>query len=112
MLFEFTETEVTVVRKRVTLKFTPGAKLIYCKHCREWKEPRRRGLCADCYRNQNIRKHYPPAYYREELPAYFGEPLTPTDAAPGSEAKIRVMAERAAMGLGIFHPRDRRIDLR
>lgn len=32
----------------------------------------------------------------------------PTQSIPGSEAKIRVMIERAAMGQPIFHPGDYR----
>lgn len=37
-------------------------------------------------------------------------PTTPTDALPGTEAKVRVMAERAALGLELFHPDDARRD--
>ncbi len=33
----------------------------------------------------------------------------PTDAAPGSEEKLSVLAERVRMGLPLHHPRDARI---
>lgn len=33
-------------------------------------------------------------------------PSTPTDAKPGSAAKIRVLAERRALGLELHHPLD------
>lgn len=34
------------------------------------------------------------------------EPQEPTDAPPGSEEKIRVLAERAAAGQSLHHPED------
>ncbi|GIW79240.1 MAG: hypothetical protein KatS3mg105_1047 [Gemmatales bacterium] len=37
-------------------------------------------------------------------------PVQPTDAEPGSEEKIAVMAARAARGEAIFHPDDRQRD--
>jgi hypothetical protein len=39
-------------------------------------------------------------------------PETPTGALPGSEERLRVLEERAAAGLALFHPRDRGLDLR
>ena len=35
-----------------------------------------------------------------------GLPLTPTDARPGSEEKIRVLAERVRMRVSLWHPLD------
>lgn len=34
-------------------------------------------------------------------------PDDPTDAAPGSDEKILVLAERYSLGLGLWHPDDR-----
>jgi hypothetical protein len=36
-----------------------------------------------------------------------GVPLTATDAAPGTEAKVRVLEERARLGVDLWHPDDR-----
>ncbi len=36
-------------------------------------------------------------------------PPGPTDALPGSEEKIRVLAERARLGLPLWHPLDARL---
>lgn len=33
-------------------------------------------------------------------------PKTPTDAEPGSEAKVRVLEQRAAADVGLWHPDD------
>ncbi|MBL8796683.1 MAG: hypothetical protein JNM56_22465 [Planctomycetia bacterium] len=37
-------------------------------------------------------------------------PAAPTNTAPGSEARIRVLEERFARGWSLFHPDDARID--
>jgi hypothetical protein len=33
-------------------------------------------------------------------------PAAPTDAAPGSEEKIRILIERARLGVSLWHPLD------
>lgn len=37
-------------------------------------------------------------------------PPTPTAARPGTEAKLRVMAERAELGVSLFHRDDARLE--
>jgi len=39
-------------------------------------------------------------------------PDGPTDAPPGSEAKVEIMTRRAEQGRALFHKRDRKIDRR
>ena len=38
-------------------------------------------------------------------------PKHPTNALPGTEAKIRVLEERVKTGLALWHPDDKRYDL-
>lgn len=87
-----------------------------CQHCREFGPHYARGLCRPCYRAQRDfyahlerkgRKHvypgqFPDTYVRRALPA------RPTDAEPGSEAKIQVLIARLAARVSLHHPRDRR----
>lgn len=79
-----------------------------CLHCGRERPPARRGLCGECYRDRTIRPHYQPLILNVRLPPYLGEPTDATDALPGTEAKIKVMLDRAAKGLGIFHAKDAR----
>lgn len=89
-----------------------------CKSC---KDPlkivnRPRGLCWRCYYDESIRFNFPPvarsgvasefAYLDGDqvVPAAF-----PTNAAPGTEEKIRVMIERLSNLQELFHPDDEQI---
>jgi hypothetical protein len=82
-----------------------------CRHCTTGTVSRPRGLCWACYYTPGIRDCYPstskygrrghgPAGYR--LP-----PLPdPTDAQPGSPAKVAILEARCAAGEQLFHPED------
>jgi hypothetical protein len=83
-----------------------------CLHCGRSKVNRPRGLCWTCYYTDGVRENYScdPVFGRRGVSNGHIEPrLAPsgTEAIPGTEAKIQVMAERAAVGLSIFHPDDR-----
>lgn len=66
---------------------------------RRWGLPT---LCRDCYRETCAGGGGTPLPTRA--------PAAPTDAAPGSEARIAVYAARAAAGERLYHPGDRRMD--
>jgi hypothetical protein len=92
-----------------------------CLHCKVRVANISRGLCRTCFYQggtairqcsaklpQVIKdlKGIPSldggsGYNKSKLPS------TPTEFLPGTEAKIRVMAARAAMGWILFHPEDR-----
>lgn len=87
-----------------------------CRHCRNPKATRPRGLCWTCYQSPAIRAAYPSTSplgrrspVRDECDAVL--PTEPTDALPATEAKVVVMGERALMGCGLFHPLDAPGDL-
>lgn len=73
---------------------------------------RRRGLCYRCYENAAIRASY------AVLPVFRGgnrdidhqesgvQPCEPTDALPGSAAKLLVLIARAAACQELWHERD------
>lgn len=78
-----------------------------CVHCGVMGT-RPRGLCWRCHNQPEVRKLYRAATDN-------GVPYTggsrrgePTNALPGTEEKIRVLEERAAKGLALFHPQDAR----
>jgi hypothetical protein len=89
-----------------------------CQHCgRRKADKHRKGLCWACGQSPEIRARYAPVSYhgrRSAVPAVArgALPATPTDTLPGSEGRLRVLEERAAAGLALFHPRDRGLDLR
>jgi hypothetical protein len=69
---------------------------------------RPRGLCWRCHNQSEVRK-----LYRSTTDS--GTPHTggfklgePTEALPGTEEKVRVLKDRAAKGLALFHPQDAR----
>ena len=77
-----------------------------CRRCGVVKSLAGRGLCKWCH--QHHKHEYPkPSYERwvggnppPRLPA------EPTDALPGSAAKLAVMAARAEAGFALHHPDD------
>jgi hypothetical protein len=86
-----------------------------CKHCRRpQRSLRTRGLCQPCYNVPSVREKFPiegglvAACARRGV-GHSGAGLPePTDARPGSEAKVRVLEERARLGQALWHPLDSR----
>jgi hypothetical protein len=84
-----------------------------CVHCKVRKKARPRGLCQACYYSSEIRGVYPDAIYdrwKEKLGDMNGGyklPSEPTDARPGTEEKIKVLADRAEKKVCLFHPLDK-----
>jgi hypothetical protein len=82
-----------------------------CRHCGQARAIQRRGLCHACYYTPGVRDLYPSTskYGQRDLDRRDRPPpATPTSARPGSEAKVRVLEERAARGEALFHPLDSR----
>lgn len=80
-----------------------------CRHCKQLRHAKCRGLCSPCYDDPAIKAQYPPlkACRRgEDLPPDLKRVPTPTDATPGSEAKIRVLIDRLWSGCNLWHPGD------
>lgn len=95
----------------------PEATEQICAHCkRTVNRIRSRKLCGRCLLNPDIRLRYaavPHASYRQGvgLERKGSKPLgrshgPPTQAPPGTLAKLNVFAERAELGQSLFHPRD------
>lgn len=83
-----------------------------CRHCQAARVGRPRGLCWRCYYRPDVRELYQSTskYARRSTPDYCGRarlPGFPTDAAPGSEAKVAVLEERAARREALWHPMDK-----
>jgi hypothetical protein len=80
-----------------------------CLHCKRRVANRPRGLCWGCYYDQSIRDLYPlgctPGGGTKNVAG--SEPV-PTDALPGSEEKMAVLAERVRLGQKLHHPMDGR----
>lgn len=83
-----------------------------CRHCgKPGKGQRsRRRLCHACNATPGVRDLYPPAH-APARPGGGAPDATPTDTAPGSEGRVLCYADRAERGVGIFHERDRPLDL-
>jgi len=83
-------------------------KFIVCLHCGERKKYRGRGLCSSCY--ERVGSRYPSS--RRGVPGGANPspppPPEPTDAPPGSAEKVRVLIEREARCVGLWHPLDGR----
>lgn len=82
-----------------------------CRHCHGKPVGRPRGLCWTCYYAPGVRDLYPsdPKYSRHGLDTRGGDLPEPTDAEPGSEAKILVLCARAAKNQQLWHPDDRHL---
>ncbi len=84
-----------------------------CRNCNKGKVCRPRGLCWPCYYAPGVRDRYPSTskYARRSYGNYFrtGPLPTPTDAAPGSEEKLRVLESRAAAGEQLHSPLDAKV---
>lgn len=84
-----------------------------CAHCAARMSERRCGLCRVCFRDPAIRGVFDldglAAHGRRGVEDFCGPgdpPPTATDAPPGSERKLLVMAERAASKMQLHHPAD------
>ena len=85
-----------------------------CRHCNV--RPRRAdgtkfGLCWKCYNNKAVRVLYTYMDRRKEafdscLPVDPRPLPTPTDAEPGSAAKLTVLCHRALYKQALHHPKD------
>jgi len=82
-----------------------------CRHCLKGPVNRPRGLCWSCYYRPGVRDRYPSTskYARRGVGNFNGPtplPAAPTSAAPGSEEKVAVLAERARLRQSLWHPLD------
>lgn len=82
-----------------------------CRHCQKVKSNRPRGLCWSCYYRPGVRDQYPSTskYARRGVGDFNGktaQAAQPTDALPGTPEKVAVLAERARLGLSLWHPLD------
>lgn len=82
-----------------------------CQHCHAAPISRPRRLCWTCYYEPGVRDLYPSnsKFGRRGFGNFCGNaplPAFPTDAVPGSEAKIAVLAERARLKQALWHPED------
>lgn len=86
-----------------------------CRHCEKCGVNRPRGLCWSCYYKPEIKALYGAGSLSAKAAmyarigvglSYEGEPTEPTDALPGTEEKIVILASRAEKGLGLHHPKD------
>lgn len=82
-----------------------------CRHCKRTRSNRPRGLCWSCYYKPGVRERYPSTskFARRGISDFLGKtplPQTPTLAPPGTEAKIRILAERASRRETLWHPDD------
>lgn len=84
----------------------------WCLHCTEMMACKPRGLCDGCYKRSGVKFGYPVSsskMARRCLPDRAGEaplPAEPTTAPVGSEARFRVLEERAERGERLDHPKD------
>jgi hypothetical protein len=86
-----------------------------CRHCQKTKSNRPRGLCWSCYYSPGVREQYPSTskFARRGVSDFNGQTVLaarPTTAAPGSPEKVEVLAERARLGLSLWHPLDAPMD--
>jgi hypothetical protein len=84
-----------------------------CAHCGTGQVSRPRGLCWTCYYKPGVRENHPPTGKCGErglaggnfVP---GQAAFPTDASPGSEAKVKILMIRARLRQDLWHPLDDR----
>lgn len=89
----------------------PSPEAIVCRHCSRARSTRGRGLCGRCHATPGVKERYPPAGVCGRrgvgnAGGGAGLPANPTTALPGTAEKLAAMAERAARGQVLFHPRD------
>lgn len=82
-----------------------------CLHCATRAISRPRGLCRYCYDSPGMRERYgliPRIPQSETTPTVTRAPAEPTEALPGTEAKIEALASRIAGGVELWHTKDAR----
>jgi hypothetical protein len=83
-----------------------------CRHCQKKKANRPRGLCWQCYFTPGVKNLHPSTskYGRRGVGNMNRNrlPDEPTEAPPGSEAKLAILADRARKNLSLWHPNDAR----
>ena len=80
-----------------------------CRACQVKLANKPRQLCCTCYSQPLIRDQYEPrrTVKTGHIPdRHWPLPTKPTSSRPGTEARIRVYAERAANGQQLYHPED------
>jgi hypothetical protein len=86
-----------------------------CRHCQRVKSNRPRGLCWSCYYTPGVREKFPSTskFARRGVSDFNGRARLPepTAALPGTEAKVRVLEERARQGQALWHPLDAKLEL-
>lgn len=84
-----------------------------CLHCHRKRFIKARGLCFSCWAIPSILVRYPACTKfnsRNVGLTGHGAP-EPTDAMPGSEEKIEVLAMRAEKGQAMHHKDDAKFDM-
>lgn len=98
---------VAMLRKSINGK---GAYMADCRHCKEKKATRARGLCSRCYHTPGVRDLYPSTSKfarRSMIPLAEIKPCAvPTIYPPGTAEKVAVLEERALRGVRLWHPED------
>lgn len=88
-------------------------RMIHCAYCRTRKPCRPGGLCVPCYRSVEVRSLYtnktPEGHCGHGTVNVSGVlPPEPTPHLPGTPNKLRVLEERARLGMSLWHPNDAR----
>lgn len=84
-----------------------------CRHCGTARVNRPRGLCWACHNDPAIRALYPSSANHGGVGndcRGLTPPPEPTTAEPGTEAKMVVLCERAALGQQLWHRGDPCLD--
>jgi hypothetical protein len=90
-----------------------GSRRQPCVACGAPRKGCGKGLCLACFGDPAVRARFPGLYAAADpsaTPDFNGTPpppAAPTDAPPGSAAKVEALAARAAAGERLFHPLDR-----
>ncbi len=77
-----------------------------CRHCCFAAVNRPHGLCWSCYYKPGVRAKYDGARARKKAPRGGRKEPTPTSAAPGTEEKLLVLAQRLSSGMSLWHKDD------
>ena len=82
-----------------------------CRNCGRAPGTRARGLCWACFQKRGVRRRFPMLRKSFRPDRCEGRPMppTPTNALPGTEAKVGVFRRRAARRMQLWHPQDARI---
>jgi len=86
-----------------------------CRHCQKANSNRPRGLCWSCYYTPGVRDLFPStSKFARRGVGNFNRlaklPPCPTQALPGTLDKVAVLAERARLGVSLWHPLDAQMD--